>query len=110
MEDKTQELYEEIDKQEIKIEDAESVGKVDKDYNASDIKILHGLEAVRLRPGMYIGTTGPQGLHHIIWEIVDNSVDEALAGRCDTIEVEIQEGNVIQVKDNGSVNMETISK
>ena len=102
MEDKTQELYDEIDKQEIKIEDAESVGKVDKDYNASDIKILHGLEAVRLRPGMYIGTTGPQGLHHIIWEIVDNSVDEALAGRCDTIEVEIQEGNVIQVRDNGS--------
>ena len=93
---------EDIDNQEILTGDQEDIGKVDSDYTASDIRILHGLEAVRLRPGMYIGTTGPQGLHHIIWEIVDNSVDEALAGRCDTIEVEIQEGNVIQVSDNGS--------
>ena len=91
-----------IDNQEILTGDQEDIGKVDSDYTASDIRILHGLEAVRLRPGMYIGTTGPQGLHHIIWEIVDNSVDEALAGRCDTIEVEIQEGNIIQVSDNGS--------
>ncbi|MCB9498452.1 MAG: DNA topoisomerase (ATP-hydrolyzing) subunit B [Bacillales bacterium] len=70
-------------------------------YNASDIEILKGLDPVKKRPGMYIGTTGPQGLHHLVWEIVDNSVDEALAGRCSKIEVEIQKGNIIQVKDNG---------
>jgi DNA gyrase subunit B len=70
-------------------------------YDASNIQILEGLEAVKKRPGMYIGTTGPRGLHHLVWEIVDNSVDEALAGFADTIRVEILPGNVIRVADNG---------
>ncbi len=70
-------------------------------YNESDIQVLEGLEAVRKRPGMYIGSTGPRGLHHLVYEIVDNSIDEALAGYCDHIEVEILPGDIIQVKDNG---------
>ncbi len=70
-------------------------------YDASNIQILEGLEAVKKRPGMYIGTTASRGLHHLVWEIVDNSVDEALAGFCDTIKVEILPGNVIRVTDNG---------
>lgn len=74
---------------------------VDHEYGADQIQILEGLEAVRKRPGMYIGTTASRGLHHLVYEIVDNSVDEALAGACDTIEVTINEGNSITVVDNG---------
>lgn len=74
---------------------------VDHEYGADEIQILEGLEAVRKRPGMYIGTTASRGLHHLVYEIVDNSVDEALAGFCDTIEVIINEGNSVTVIDNG---------
>ncbi len=74
---------------------------VTEEYGADAIQVLKGLEAVRKRPGMYIGSTGPKGLHHLVYEIVDNSVDEALAGYCTHIEVEILPDNVITVRDNG---------
>lgn len=77
------------------------VSKVENDYGADDIQVLEGLEAVRKRPGMYIGSTGPRGLHHLVYEIVDNSIDEALAGYCSKIDVVIEEGDIIKVKDNG---------
>ena len=75
--------------------------QVTEEYNADAIQVLEGLEAVRKRPGMYIGSTGPRGLHHLVYEIVDNSIDEALAGYCTHIEVEILPGNIITVRDNG---------
>ncbi|WP_029150240.1 DNA topoisomerase (ATP-hydrolyzing) subunit B [Microbacterium indicum] len=76
-------------------------GKVEGEYGADQIQVLEGLEAVRKRPGMYIGSTGPRGLHHLVYEIVDNSVDEALAGYCDTISVTLLEDGGVRVDDNG---------
>lgn len=70
-------------------------------YTDADIQVLEGLEAVRKRPGMYIGSTGEKGLHHLVWEIVDNAVDEALAGFCDDIEVIVDKGDIIEVRDDG---------
>ena len=75
--------------------------RADADYSAKDLQVLEGLEAVRKRPGMYIGTTAAAGLHHLVWEIVDNSIDEALAGFCDKITVTINKGDTITVEDNG---------
>ena len=74
---------------------------VQNEYNAEQIQVLEGLEPVRKRPGMYIGTTSSRGLHHLVYEIVDNSIDEALAGYCTQIDIIIGEDNTIMVTDNG---------
>ena len=93
------------DSEDIVVDEKEIEERIEVDagteYGADQIQILEGLEAVRKRPGMYIGTTASRGLHHLVYEIVDNSVDEALAGFCDNIEVTINEGNSITVIDNG---------
>ena len=72
-----------------------------KNYQAESITVLKGLEAVRKRPAMYIGDVGKKGLHHLVWEVVDNSIDEAMAGHCTEIEVSLLDGGVISVEDNG---------
>ena len=93
----------EVDEHEIdgEIKDIEDNTQVEHAYGADDIQILEGLEAVRKRPGMYIGSTGESGLHHLVYEIVDNAIDEALAGYCTEINVKILPGDVIEVTDNG---------
>ena len=95
------ELKEEELESAIVLEESNIDTVVTEKYDASAIQVLEGLEAVRKRPGMYIGSTGPKGLHHLVYEIVDNSIDEALAGFCTDIQVEILPGDVITVRDNG---------
>ena len=90
-----------LEKAETVLEEEDMDTVVTEEYNADDIQVLEGLEAVRKRPGMYIGSTGPRGLHHLVYEIVDNSIDEALAGYCTHIETEILPDNIITVRDNG---------
>lgn len=85
----------------MEINEMTDMTKSEKAYDGDQIQVLEGLEAVRKRPGMYIGSTGPRGLHHLVYEIVDNSIDEALAGFCDKIDVKLLPGNVVFVRDNG---------
>ena len=92
----------ELQKEILEFEELESQAtQVEHSYTADDIQVLEGLEAVRLRPGMYIGSTSARGLHHLVWEIVDNGIDEALAGFANRIDVTIEPDNIIAVRDNG---------
>lgn len=92
----------ELQKEILEFEELETQAtQVEHSYTADDIQVLEGLEAVRLRPGMYIGSTSARGLHHLVWEIVDNGIDEALAGFADRIDVTIEPDNIIAVRDNG---------
>ncbi len=87
--------------QDTELQNEQELTHADGSYDEKDIQVLEGLEAVRKRPGMYIGSTGPRGLHHLVYEIVDNSIDEALAGYCTHIEVDVLPGDIISVRDNG---------
>ena len=111
--EKIEEIIETIQNNEIEVdenldavnlvdtEESPVITKVEQEYGADEIQVLEGLEAVRKRPGMYIGSTGPRGRHHLVYEIVDNSIDEALAGYCSKIDVVIEKGDIIRVTDNG---------
>ena len=87
--------------QDTELQNEQELTHAEGSYDEKDIQVLEGLEAVRKRPGMYIGSTGPRGLHHLVYEIVDNSIDEALAGYCTHIEVDVLPGDIIAVRDNG---------